>query len=130
MIKAIKTDLILVDKMNKINIEGIKLYAYHGCLKEEAAIGGNYIVDVNMMTDFSEAAETDDLDKTIDYCAIYEICKVEMAIRSKLIEQVGQRIFMHIKKDFPQVVKLQVKLTKLVPPINGNVERVSIEIGD
>ena len=82
------------------------------------------------MTDFSEAAETDDLDKTIDYCAIYEICKAEMAIRSKLIEQVGQRIFIHIKKDFPQVVKLQVKLTKLVPPINGNVERVSIEIGD
>ncbi len=116
--------------MNKINIEGIKLYAYHGCLNEEAIIGGNYIVDVNMLTDFSEAAETDDLLKTIDYCAIYEICKTEMAIRSKLIEQVGQRIFEHIKKDFPQVTKLQVKLTKLIPPINGNVERVSIEIAD
>ncbi len=116
--------------MNKINIEGIKLYAYHGCLNEEAIIGGNYIVDVNMLTDFSEAAETDDLLKTIDYCAIYEICKTEMAIRSKLIEQVGQRIFEHIKKDFPQVTKLHVKLTKLVPPINGNVERVSIEIAD
>jgi hypothetical protein len=39
---------------NKINIEGIKLYAFHGCLEEEAKIGANYIVDVNITTDFSK----------------------------------------------------------------------------
>ena len=115
---------------HKINIEGIKLYAYHGCLNEEAIIGGNYIVDVNMETDFTDAAVQDDLTKTIDYCAIYEVCKEEMAIRSKLIEQVGKRIFDHIKIKFPQITHLHIKLTKLVPPINGNVERVSIEIAD
>ena len=64
-----------------INIEGIKLYAYHGCLEEESRIGGNYIVDVYMITDFSEAAKTDDLTKTIDYCTVYEISKAQMAIR-------------------------------------------------
>jgi dihydroneopterin aldolase len=115
---------------HKINIEGIQLYAYHGCLPEEGIIGGNYIVDVNLVCDFSEAAKNDDLNKTIDYCAIYEICKTEMSIRSKLIEQVGQRIFDHTKRVFPQITELRVKLTKLVPPINGNVERVSIEIAD
>ena len=61
-----------------INIEGIKLYAYHGCLEEEAKVGGNYIVDVYITTDFTEAAKTDDLSKTIDYCAVYEITKAEM----------------------------------------------------
>lgn len=113
---------------HKINIEGIKLYAYHGCLEEEAKIGGNYIVDVYMTTDFSEAAKTDDLSKTIDYCAIYEIAKAEMAIRSKLIEQVGQRIFDRVKSDFKTIKSLRVKITKLVPPMNGDVEQVSIEI--
>ena len=63
-----------------INIEGIQLYGYHGCLEEEAKIGGNYIVDVYMQTDFTEAAQTDDLEKTIDYCSIFEISKAEMAI--------------------------------------------------
>jgi len=116
--------------MNTINIEGIKLYAYHGCLPEEEIIGGNYVVDVYMVTDFSEAALTDDLSKTIDYCAIYEICKTQMAIRSKLIEQVGQRIFNDIKKTFPQITHLHLKLSKLIPPINGDVEQVSIEIAD
>ena len=42
---------------HSITIEGIKLYAYHGCLDEEAKIGANYIVDVYMVTDFTEAAQ-------------------------------------------------------------------------
>jgi dihydroneopterin aldolase len=111
-----------------INIEGIKLYAYHGCLEEEALVGGSYIVDVHMHVDFTEAAETDDLSKTIDYCEVYELVKKEMAIRSKLIEQVGQRISDHLKKKFPALISHKVKVTKLLPPMNGNVEKVSIEI--
>ena len=111
-----------------INIEGIKLYAYHGCLEEEGKIGGNYIVDVYMQTDFSEAAATDDLNKTIDYCVIYEIVKAEMAIRSKLIEHVGQRIYDNMILRFNSLSGLRIKITKLLPPMNGNVAQVSIEI--
>ncbi|MGZ3919233.1 MAG: dihydroneopterin aldolase [Bacteroidia bacterium] len=116
--------------INTINIEGIKLYAFHGCLEEEAKIGGNYIVDVYMVTDFSDAAKTDDLSKTIDYCAIYAICKKEMAIRSKLIEQVCERIFNTIRAEFKTIDHLHVKLTKLLPPMNGDVEKVSVEMKD
>jgi dihydroneopterin aldolase len=113
---------------HSINIEGINIYAFHGCLDEEAKIGGNYIVDVNMTTDFSEAAKTDDLLKTIDYCAVYEICKKEMSIRSKLIEQVCDRIFNTIKSELPGIITLHVKITKLLPPINGDVDKVSVEM--
>lgn len=115
---------------NTINIEGIKLYGYHGCLDEEARIGGNYIVDVYITTDFEEAAQTDDLAKTIDYCGVYEICKAQMAIRSKLIEHVCDRIFKQLKAEFKSIIFLHVKITKLVPPMNGNVEKVSVEIKD
>lgn len=115
---------------HKINIEGIKLYAYHGCLEEEAKIGGNYIVDVYITTDFSEAAKTDDLTKTIDYCTVYEIVKTEMKIRSKLIEQVCERMYSKIKNNFPSIISVRVKLTKLVPPMNGDVDNVSVEIGN
>jgi 7,8-dihydroneopterin aldolase/epimerase/oxygenase len=115
---------------NTISIEGMKLYAFHGCLEEEARIGGNYIVDVNMTVDFSEAADTDDLGKTIDYCAIYEICKKEMDIRSKLIETVCARIHRHIKGSFPDIKALHVKVSKLSPPMNGDVENVRVEMED
>jgi dihydroneopterin aldolase len=113
---------------NKINIEGIKLYAFHGCLEEEAKIGANYIVDVYMTTDFSKAAISDDLNETIDYCAIYDISKKQMGVRSKLIEQVCKRIFDEVVFNFKTITHLKVKVTKLLPPMNGNVEKVSVEI--
>lgn len=114
--------------MNKILVEGIKIYAYHGCLEEEGKIGTNYIVDVTLETDFTEAAKNDDLKKTIDYLIVYDIVKAQMAIRSKLIEQVGQRIVDELKKQFFTLKKVEVKVTKLNPPMNGDVERVSIII--
>lgn len=126
-------DSILVNKSGMtqhINIEGIQLYAYHGCLEEEARIGGNYTVDVYLTTDFSEAAKTDDLSKTIDYCSIYKISKTEMSIRNNLIEKVCERIFLKIKLEFPSLKTLHVKLTKHSPPMNGDVEKVSVEIKD
>ena len=113
-----------------INIEGIKVYAYHGCLEEEAKIGGNYIVDVHMRTDFSKAAQSDELLETIDYCTVYEIVKKEMKLRSKLIEHVAERIFRALKAEFPALLGLHVKVIKLLPPMNGDVERVSVEIAD
>lgn len=113
-----------------IEVNGIKLYAFHGCLEEEAKIGGNYVVDVRMTTDFSEAAATDDLSKTISYVDINRIVAEEMAIRSKLIEHVGQRIVNRIKTETPSLLKLWVKVTKICPPINGDVENSAIIIED
>lgn len=114
--------------MHKIIVEGINLYAYHGCLEEEAKIGANYMVDVMMETDFTEAAQSDDLSKTVDYVVVFNIVKKQMAIRSKLIESVGQRIVNELKKEFSSLKKVEVKISKLNPPMNGNVEKVSIII--
>lgn len=114
----------------QINVEGIKLYAYHGCLTEETKVGGEYIVDVYMVYDFNEAAKTDDLNLTVDYCTVFEICKAEMAIPSKLIEHVGKRIFDKIIHTFPKLIETKVKVTKLLPPMNGPVDRVSVIIED
>ena len=81
-----------------------------------------------MQTDFTEAAITDELIKTVDYVDINKIVKEEMAIRSKLIEHVGQRIFNRIKKEVQNVDKLKIKVVKICPPINGDVENVAIII--
>jgi dihydroneopterin aldolase len=116
--------------MHKILVQGINVYAYHGCLEEEGKIGCNYIVDVTMETDFSEAAKTDDLSKTIDYIVVYNIVKTQMAIRSKLIEQVGQRIVDELKKELKGLKKVEVVVTKINPPMNGDVDKVAIVISE
>ena len=111
-----------------IEVNGIKLYAFHGCLPEEGKIGGNYIVDIVITTDFSEAAITDELEKTVDYVVVNKIVAEEMALRSKLIEHVGQRIVNRIKKEIKSIDSLKVKVTKMCPPINGDVDNVAIII--
>ena len=113
---------------NCINVSGISLYAYHGCLDEEAIIGGHYIVDVQIKTNFTKSFTTDELSDTIDYVLITQIVKEEMAVRSKLIEHVGNRIVKRFEKELKGVIQVKLKVVKLSPPIEANVHSVSIEI--
>lgn len=113
-----------------IQVNGIKIYAYHGCLPEEAKIGGNYTVYVSITTDFSKAFSTDALEDTIDYVAINKIVCEEMSVRSKLIEHVGNRISQSLRREIKGLTTSKVKIVKHTPPIGGNVEDVAIIIED
>jgi dihydroneopterin aldolase len=114
--------------MQIIEVNNIRLHANHGCMEEEYLIGGEYVVNVHLWVDFSEAGQTDKLKKTIDYVQVNEIVESQMKIRSKLIEHVGWRIMEKLKTQFPQCDKIRVKVVKLAPPINGNVDNVAIII--
>ena len=113
---------------HQIDLENIRLYAYHGCLNEEALVGSNYRVDITLETDFTLAAQHDDLTQTIDYCIVFEIVKAEMAIRAKLLENVAQRISLKLREKFHHIHFLRVKITKLNSSMNGNVQGVSVII--
>ena len=78
--------------MSHLVIRRIRCYSYHGCLKEEAIIGGNFLIDVRLDFNSSHSERTDDLKDTVDYCQVYDIVQREMAIRSKLIVHAGARI--------------------------------------
>ncbi|MBM3429335.1 MAG: dihydroneopterin aldolase [Bacteroidetes bacterium] len=114
--------------MGVIYVNDIEVYAQHGCLEEEAVIGGKYIIDAVFHVDVKKAAHHDDLDLTIDYVKVTEIVQREMAIRAKLIESVGYRILHALENEFPQAEAIRVKLTKIAPPIPGQVGSVSIEL--
>jgi len=113
---------------NHIEVNGIKVYAYHGCMEEEAKIGGHYVVDVLLKTDFTASFASDDLNNTVDYVAINAIVKAEMAIRSKLIEHVGYRILTRFKQEVAGIQEATIKVIKLSPPIDGDVHDVAIQI--
>ncbi|WKB82788.1 dihydroneopterin aldolase [Cellulophaga lytica] len=114
--------------MGKITVSTIKTYAYHGCLNEEALIGSDYSVNVTVNADLTKASVTDELVDTVDYVHINHIVKEEMAIRSKLLEHVAKRIIDRIFKEIPIVTESEVTVSKLNPPIGGDVEMVSITL--
>ncbi|CAI8373781.1 MAG: Dihydroneopterin aldolase [Polaribacter sejongensis] len=112
--------------MGTIKVNSINLYAYHGCLEEEAKIGSEYIVDVAVKADLKKSSKTDALEDTVDYVHLNLIVKEEMAIRSKLLEEVAQRILDRFFKELPMIQKAKVAVAKINPPIGGNVEEVVI----
>ncbi|WP_159291828.1 dihydroneopterin aldolase [Tenacibaculum maritimum] len=112
--------------MGTIKVNNIKLYAYHGCLDEEAKIGSEYRVDLKANANLQKSSETDDLADTVDYVHLNHIVKEEMAIRSKLLEEVAARILVRILKEIQLVKKVRISVAKINPPIGGNVEEVAI----
>jgi len=112
--------------MGIIKVNNIKIYSNHGCLKEEAKIGSWYRVDVKVKADLKKSANTDDLSDTVDYVHLNHIVKEEMAIRSKLLEEVAQRILNRFFKELEMIKKATVSVSKINPPIGGNVEEVVI----
>ena len=112
--------------MGIIKVNNIKLYAFHGCLDEEAKIGSEYRVDVTVKANLRKSAKTDELADTVDYVHLNHIVKEEMAIRSKLLEEVAQRILDRFFKELRMVKKATVSVSKINPPIGGNVEEVVI----
>lgn len=115
---------------NIISLKNVRVYAYHGCLLEEAKIGSNYRVDMSVWYDFLKSAETDRLSDTLNYVTLNRIIREEMAIRANLLENVAWRIIKRIKTDFGQVKQIEIEVAKLNPPINGDVEAVSVKIID
>lgn len=114
--------------MGIIKVNNIKLFANHGCLDEEEKIGSEYRVDVVVEADLSKSAKTDELKDTIDYVLLNNIVKKEMAIRSKLLEEVAQRILNRFFEQIPSLEKATVAVAKINPPIGGNVAEVVIEL--
>ncbi|TVZ16154.1 dihydroneopterin aldolase [Maribacter sp. MAR_2009_72] len=114
--------------MGKVQLENIKAYAHHGCLKEETNIGSDYLVNVSVTTNLTKASISDQLSDTVDYVHINKIVKQEMAIPSKLLEHVAKRITDRIFLELPTVEKAKISVSKINPPINGDVEKVTVAL--
>lgn len=114
--------------MARIIINNIRCYANHGCLPHEAVIGGHYRIDIRIDADLSAAALSDDLSHTVDYCDVQRIVAREMMQRSKLIEHVAKRIGEALMKWLPRIDTVMVSLTKIAPPMGGDVESVTVEM--
>jgi dihydroneopterin aldolase len=114
--------------MGTIKLKNIRTFSYHGCLIEEGKIGSDYSVDLEIRTNLKLSSETDNLHDTVDYVHLNKIVVQEMAIRSHLLEHVAKRIIDRALSELETVSKIKVGVSKLNPPIGGDVEAVTIEM--
>ncbi|UPQ80495.1 dihydroneopterin aldolase [Flavobacterium azooxidireducens] len=112
--------------MGTIKLQNIRTFSFHGCLMEESKIGSDYSIDLEIKTDMRKSAVSDDLHDTVDYVHLNKAVVEEMAIRSKLLEHVAHRIIKRIFDEIPAVSRVIVSVSKLNPPIGGDVEAVTV----
>ena len=113
--------------MGLITVEGVRVFAYHGHLPEEAILGGHFIVSVWVTADTAEVEKTDDLNHTADYVRVIELVKEQMAIRSNMIEHPAKRIVDAILP-LHKVQKVKVEVEKIQPPIDATFDKISVTI--
>ena len=94
---------------------------------EEEKIGSDYIANLTVKADLSLSSVTDKLEDTVDYVSLLAIVKKQMSIRSKLLENVVDRIINQVFNDLPKVSQVTVSVSKRNPPIGGSVEEVCVE---
>lgn len=112
--------------MSTIQLKNVRIFSNHGCLPEEEKIGSDYLVNLTVKAHLENAAKTDNLSDTVDYVHLQHIIKTEMAQRSKLLEHVGRRILERIFVEIALVAKAKVSISKINPPIGGDVAEVIV----
>lgn len=112
----------------KIILEGLEFHAYHGVYPHERDSGNWFEVDIAVETDFSKAAEHDEISGTVDYETLFAIIKAEMEKPSKLLETVAGQIVNEILKSLSPVQWVEVKIAKLNPPIGGKCRKASVSL--
>ncbi|MFT3737365.1 MAG: dihydroneopterin aldolase [Breznakibacter sp.] len=109
-----------------IELEEMEFYAFHGCFKEERIVGNKFRVNISFSTDCSEARVSDQISDTVNYVRVYDLVKAEMMQTSNLLEHVAGRIIDAIASEFPGITDLTVKVSKLNPPVGGQMKQVSV----
>ncbi len=114
--------------MGLIEIENMEFFAHHGCYPEERVIGTRFLVNLSIQTDLEPASKSDSIDDTLNYQDAYKLVKEQMKISSHLLEHVASRILDALYNHFKGIQRASVKISKMNPPIGGDIGKVSITL--
>lgn len=110
----------------KISLEGLEFHAFHGVYPHERESGNWFEVDISVEADILEGAIQDDLEKTVNYVLLYQYVREEMEKPSKLLETVAEKIVDRVLRSQPQVGRVEIKISKINPPIGGKCKKASL----
>ncbi|MBQ8937008.1 MAG: dihydroneopterin aldolase [Bacteroidaceae bacterium] len=113
---------------SKIILKDIRIFAHHGVLPQERAVGAYFTLNLRIQTDFSRALATDDLAGTISYADAFEVVKAEMALPSQLLEHVAGRICQALFDRFPAAEAIHLELLKENPPMGADCAGAGIAL--
>ncbi len=104
---------------DRIILEGMTFYAYHGATPQEKELGQRFVVDLEVELDLSKPGRSDAIADTVNYSRLYEaVQSVVEGERYNLLEAVAEAIAQRVLARFP-VASARVRVEKVSPPIKG-----------
>ena len=111
-----------------VSLHAVRFHAFHGVRPQERQVGGEFVVSLRVGYPLQAAMESDEVGDTLDYAALYEVVKREMAVPSKLLEHVAGRIVKAVADTYPVVTSIDLELTKQNPPMGAVCKGAGVEI--
>lgn len=114
---------------DKITLERMQFYGFHGVFAEERKLGQRFYVDTILVLDLSKAGGSDDLDDTINYASVYHTLQNIVEHKSfKLIEALAENIASELLETYTKVNEITVRVIKPHPPFDIHFQGVTVEI--
>lgn len=115
--------------MDKMHIDDMEFYGYHGVIPEENTLGQKFFVSLTLHLDLSQAGKHDDLSQTVDYADVHRRVKeIVEGQPVKLIEALAERIASDLLTAYTRVKEVIVKVRKPNPPFNITFSGVTVEL--
>jgi dihydroneopterin aldolase len=115
--------------MDKVILNNLSFYGYHGVLEEENKLGQKFFIDLELYADLQPAGESDDLEQAINYAEVYDlvedICEQESY---DLIEALAENIAQQILAKQDLVEEVLVRIKKPEAPVEGIFDYMGVEI--
>ena len=128
MVRLSKRNKAMTLDSSYIFIDGLRLHAFHGVMEQERRVGADFLVDIRVQYNISKAIETDDVAHTLNYADLLQIVSQEMARPSSLLEHVAGHIVQAIFETYPSALAVDLKLTKLNPPMGADSDGAGVEL--
>lgn len=114
---------------DRILVQRIAVFAYHGLLEEEARIGQRFYISLECRLDLAQAGRSDDVARTVSYADLTEIAtRIATGQRFALIEALAEAIAAEILARHGAVDGVSVRVDKPSAPVPAVIEGVAIEI--
>ncbi len=111
-----------------IELENMEFHSFHGCFEAERTVGNRFLVYMYIETEVDKPSLSDNVKDTVNYLSVYETIREQMERPSHILEHVCRRILEAVAQRFPQIAYARVKVSKMAPPLGGNIERVSLTL--
>jgi len=114
--------------MDRIHIEGMELYAYHGCLESEREDGQAFLLDIALELDLARACRSDDLNDTVDYAAVMQSAAEAFTGEAyNLLERAAEVTAQAILTRFPVIESVTLRAHKPDAPVRMPAADIFVE---